>query len=122
MENAQEPIEEDWMRYLCLAYGAEREWLALSEGEREELLANDEILRERGDEVAVLGPAITVRAWDRKPETTDQPFAKGNAPLVGFSIIDADDIDQVISLVAGTPCAVAKGAIEIHPIESEIVD
>jgi len=110
------------MRYLCLAYGAERDWLALTEGERDELLANDEILRERGDEVAVLGPAITVRAWNRKPETTDEPFAKGNAPLVGFSIIDADDIDQVISLVSGTPCAVAKGAIEIHPIESEQVD
>jgi len=110
------------MRYLCLAYGAERDWLALTEGEREELLANDEILRERGDTVAVLGPTTTVRAWDRKPETTEEPFAKGNAPLVGFSIIDADDIDEVISLVAGTPCAVAKGAIEIRPIESEVVD
>ena len=53
------------MRYLCLAYGAERDWLALSEGEREELLANDEIIRERGDEVAVLGLPTTVRAWDR---------------------------------------------------------
>ncbi|MFL5736541.1 MAG: YciI family protein [Actinomycetota bacterium] len=110
------------MRHLCLAYGNERDWLALTEGEREELSANDEVLRQRGDDVAVLGPAVTVRAWDRKPETTDEPFARGNAPLVGFSIIDAEDIDEVISLVAGTPCAVAKGAIEIHPIESEIVE
>ena len=110
------------MRYLCLAYGAERDWLALSDGEREELLANDEIIRERGDEVAVLGPPTTVRAWDRKRETTDEPAAKGPAPLVGFSIIDADDLDEVIRLVSGTPCAVAKGAIEIRPIESDIVD
>jgi hypothetical protein len=28
----------------------------------------------------------------------------------------------VISLVSGTPCAVARGAIEIRPIESEVVD
>jgi hypothetical protein len=110
------------MRYLCLAYGHERDWLALSDGERKELAANDEIIRERGDDVAVLGPAITVRAWNRTPETTDEAFARGDAPLVGFSIIDADDIDEVIRLVSGTPCAVAKGAIEIHPIESEIVE
>ncbi len=32
------------------------------------------------------------------------------------SIIEAADLDEVIRLVAGTPCARAKGAIEIRPI------
>jgi hypothetical protein len=37
-------------------------------------------------------------------------------PLPDYSIIEAADLDEVIRLVAGTPCARAKGAIEIRPI------
>jgi hypothetical protein len=58
----------------------------------------------------------TVRAWGGKPTTTDGAFADSKAPLAGFSIIEAADLDEVIRLVAGTPCARAKGAIEIRPI------
>jgi hypothetical protein len=36
-------------------------------------------------------------------------------PLVGFSVIEASSIEEVIELVAGTPCARAKGYIEIRP-------
>jgi hypothetical protein len=39
-----------------------------------------------------------------------------DTPLAGFSIIEAADIDEVIRLVAVTPCARAKGAIEKRPI------
>ena len=37
------------MRFLCLAYGAEKDWVDLPEARREELLAQDEVLRQRGD-------------------------------------------------------------------------
>jgi hypothetical protein len=57
-----------------------------------------------------------VRAWDGKPATTDGAFANSKVPLAGFSIIEAADIDEAARLVAGTPCARAKGAIEIRPI------
>ena len=36
-------------------------------------------------------------------------------PLAGFSIIEAETIEEVIQLVANTPCARARGAIEIRP-------
>jgi YCII-related domain/SnoaL-like domain len=65
---------------------------------------------------AVQTTVTTVRAWDGKPTTTDGAFADSKAPLAGFSIIEAADLDEVIRLVAGTPCARAKGAIEIRPI------
>ena len=32
-----------------------------------------------------------------------------DAPLAGFSVIDAADLNEVIELVAKTPCARAKG-------------
>ena len=105
------------MKFLCLAYGDEKDWKALSKREQEELLAQDEVIRKRGALMAAVEPKVTtVRAWDGTPTTTDGPFADARAPLAGFSIIEAADLDEVVRLVAGTPCARAKGAIEIRPI------
>jgi hypothetical protein len=105
------------VKYLCLAYGDGKDWEALSVAEQAELLSNDERLRERGDFVTALEPTGTVvKAWDGVPERSSIPFAKSTHPLVGFSIIEAESIDQVVDLVSDTPCARAKGAIEIRPL------
>jgi hypothetical protein len=104
------------MRYLCLAYGDEKDWVVLSKEEQDALLAQDEVLRQRGALMAAVGDATTVRAWDGEPSTTDGPFAAAAVPLAGFSVIEAEDLDEAIRLVAGTPCAVAKGAIEVRPL------
>jgi hypothetical protein len=104
------------MRFLCLAYGKEEDWIALPEARRAELWARDEVLRQRGDLVAVVGEPTVLRAWDGPVTTTSEAYAVGPAPLVGFSIVEAEDVDEAVSLVAGTPCAVAGGAIEVRPI------
>jgi hypothetical protein len=105
------------MKFLCLAYGAEKDWNSLTTGEQNELLAQDEVIRRRGATVAAVQSVVTtVRAWDGVPVTTDTAFAESSVPLAGFSIIEAADIDEVVRLVAGTPCARAKGAIEVRPI------
>ena len=105
------------MKYLCLAYGAEKDWQALTKSEQEALLAQDEIVRKRGALMAAVEPTVTtVRAWDGRPAVTNDGVAKLPAPLAGFSVIEAADIDEVVRLVAGTPCARAKGVIEIRPI------
>ena len=104
------------MRFLCLAYGNERDWHALSEERQRELLAQDDVLRRRGALVSTLGDPTVVRAWDGAPSTSAAPFVRGDAPLVGFSLVEADDLDEAVRLVAGTPCAVARGAIEVRPL------
>lgn len=105
------------MKYLCLAYGAEEDWNALSKREQEELLSHDAALREQGAEMSAVRPAVTtVRAWDGEPVVTDGPYSALRIPLAGFSIIEARDMDEVIRLVKDTPCARAKGAIEIRPL------
>jgi hypothetical protein len=104
------------MKYLCLAYGAEKDWLILSKDEQDELLAADEVLRKRGDMVAILGEVTTVTTWDENSPTSNAPYASAKEGLVGFSIIEAANIDEAIQLVANTPCARAGGAIEIRPI------
>ena len=105
------------MKYLCLAYGSEADWNTLTEAEQEALLAQDDVLRKRGDVVAALEPSVTtVRAWDGTPTTTDGPFAAPRLPLAGFAIIEAASLSEAIQLVAHTPCARAKGAVEVRPI------
>ena len=105
------------MKYLCLAYGDGKDWEVLSEAEKTELLANDQKLIDRGDFVTALEPTgAVVKAWDGVPTRGPIPFAPTSLPLVGFSIIEAESIEQVIDLVADTPCARAKGAIEIRPL------
>jgi hypothetical protein len=100
-----------------MAYGHERDWQALSKREQEELLAQDQVLRDRGDLVAAVGEsATTVRAWDGSPLATEGPFSVSPLPLAGFGIIEAADLDEAIRLVAGTPCARARGAVEVRPI------
>jgi hypothetical protein len=105
------------MKYLCLAYGDEKDWKALSKEQQESLLAQDEVLRKHGVLMAAVQTTVTtVRAWDGNPTITAQPIASSKVPLAGFSIIEAADVDEVVRLVAGTPCARAKGAIEIRQI------
>ena len=105
------------MKYLCLAYGSETDWKALTEDERDALLAQDDVLRQRGDLVAAVGLQVTtVRAWDGTPVTSKEPSDRAKLPLAGFGIIEAADLNEAIALVAHTPCARAKGAVEIRPI------
>ena len=106
------------MKYLCLAYGDEKDWKELSKAEQDELLKQDDVLRQRGDLVAAVDQsATTVRAWDGVPEATQGGFAESRVPLAGFAIIDAPDLERAIELVADTPCARAKGAVELRPID-----
>ena len=97
------------MKYLCLAYGAEKDWRALSKSEQDVLLAQDAIIRNRGALMAAVETAVTtVRAWDGKPTVSDGVFGDSNVPLAGFSVIEAADVNEVIQLVAGTRAPVRE--------------
>jgi hypothetical protein len=105
------------MKFLCLAYGDEKDWKTLSKGEQDALLRQDEVLRQRGDLVAaVKDPIFTLRAWDGRPHMTEGAFSKSEVPLAGCGIIEAESLAEAIELLSDTPCARAKGAVEIRPI------
>lgn len=38
-------------------------------------------------------------------------------PILGFSIIEAEDIAAAVDIVARTPCAVAHGVVEVWPLQ-----
>jgi hypothetical protein len=106
------------MKFLCLAYGDEDDWKALSKSQQEELLAQDEALRKRGATTGIVESPTTVQTWRSASPTRPGPYADSKSPLVGFSIVEARDLHEAIQLVSKTPCAMAKGAIDVWPIRS----
>jgi hypothetical protein len=107
------------MKYLCLAYGDDKDWKLLSRSEKDARLAADEVLRKRGDVVVSVETTVTtVRAWDGTPTTTAGAFANAPTKLAGFYIIEATDLHEAVKLVAATPCPRTGGAIEVRPLAS----
>lgn len=101
------------MKFLCLAYGKAADWVALPEERRGELLRQDDVLRQRGAFISVVGEPTVVRAWEGPVRRSSQPYASSDAPLVGFSIIEAADVDEAVE---SSPHPVARGAIEVRPL------
>ena len=104
------------MKFLCLACGDEAGWNSLSEEERREALAQDAVIRSRGNLMSAVQRAVTsVKNWDQNLQVNNEPFARNELPLAGFSVIEAENVEEVIELVSNTPCARARGVIEIRP-------
>ncbi len=104
------------MKFLCLAYGDEDGWNSLSDDEKQEVLAQDAVIRDRGNLMSAVHTKVTsVRNWDKNLQVTDGPYAQHRLPLAGFSVIEAGSLNEVVELVSNTPCARARGVIEIRP-------
>ncbi len=62
------------MKYLCLANGDEDGWNSLTESEKEEVLAQDAVIQDRGSLMSAVQPTVTsVRNWDSNLEVSDEP-------------------------------------------------
>lgn len=103
------------MKFLCLAYGDEDGWNSLTDDEKEDVLAQDAVIRNRGNLMAAVETNVTsVKNWDGNMEVSDTSYFQNKLPLAGFSVIEAESVDEVIKLVSNTPCARAQGVIEIR--------
>jgi hypothetical protein len=96
-----------------LAYQDQKDWNALTESEQDALLAQDDVLRHCGSRRA--GRNHSPRLG-RLARHSHGPYAATSLPLAGFGIIEAADLNEAIELVAGTPCARAKGVVELRSI------
>ena len=109
------------MKYMLLVYLEEK---ALTETEREHCyvesaqLARD--LSDHGKFVSA-GPlhpvamATSVRVRNGKRLVTDGPFAETREQLGGYYLIDANDLDEAMSIAERVPVATV-GTIEIRPV------
>ena len=107
------------MTFLCLAYGDEAGWNSLSDEEKREVLAHDAVVRDRGNLVSAVERTVTVvRNWDGNRVVTREPFARKELPLAGFYVVESENVEEVIELVSNTPCARARGVVEIRSVRS----
>ena len=109
------------MRYMLLIYKNEKLWDEIPLQERvavyQKAVEFTEDLRKRG---AYLGgdplhPASTAMK-DGKTLTTDGPFAETKEQLGGYSLIEAKDLDEALSIAARNPLLRGGLSIEVRPI------
>src|SRR5262245_55741715 len=109
------------MKYMLLVYLDEQ---ALSEAEREHCyvesaqLAQDLNSSGRYLDASPLYPtstATSVRVREGKRLVTDGPFAETREQLGGYYLINAKDLEEVVSIAERIPVA-RMGTIEIRPV------
>jgi hypothetical protein len=109
------------MQYMLLVYLAEQ---SLTEAEREqcyeESLRLTQELHASGNYLAAAplyptSSATSVRVRDGRRLVTDGPFAETREQLGGYFLIDAQNLDEAMSIAARIPIA-RRGTIEIRPV------
>jgi hypothetical protein len=112
------------MRYLLLICHDEKQWDALPDSERRDVMAGYRAFREQirstgqfvdGSQLQPASAATSVRVRGGKRLVTDGPFAETREQLAGYFLVDAKDLDEAISLAARLPGA-HTGTIEVRPL------
>ena len=82
------------------------EWVA--EGTRRGIRLRGDALRSRHD-------ATTIRVRDGQVLVTDGPYTESKEWIVGYDLLECEDLDQAIDYVSRHPMA-RNGRIEIRPV------
>jgi hypothetical protein len=105
-------------KFVTIGYGDEAGYRRTAAPIRDAAHAQDAALEKAGAVIGMAGKPIQVRNPDAAKVTTqDSPFMNSSLPVAGFALIEAKNIEEAISLVSKTPCAVAHGVVEVWPLE-----
>lgn len=113
------------MKYLLLTYLDEKAWGNLTDAEQkaamdecaphvQNLLASGKFLG--GAPLQPTSMATTVRMRDSKRFVTDGPFAETREQLGGYTLIDAADLDEALTIATGFLGTNSLASIEIRPV------
>ncbi|WP_291791344.1 hypothetical protein [Brevibacterium sp.] len=104
--------------FLAISYGDEAGYESTPIQVRRHAHAHDERLRERGVRMSRAGEPIQVRNTELK-EIRQEPgaYLRSALPVAGFSLLEADSLEEAAALLAESPCAVAHGVVEVWPLE-----
>ncbi|MGW6442955.1 YciI family protein [Lentzea sp. NPDC055074] len=107
------------MKFVTIGYGERAGYDATDQAVRDEAHAHDARLRAAGVEMGVAGAPVRVRNTGGAGTTVEEgAFLRSDLPVAGFAIIEAESVEEAVRMVAGTPCAVAHGVVEVWPLES----
>ncbi|MFD1714306.1 YciI family protein [Amnibacterium flavum] len=107
-------------RFLTIGYGDEAGYNATPAAVRDAAHAHDARLTREGAITSVLGAPVSVtNKHDRGVTTTPGPFMRADLPVAGFSLIEAESLEDAVAMVSKTPCAVADGVVEVWPLQED---
>ena len=113
------------MKYMLLTYLDEKAWLSLSADEQQRLMGEcaPHVKKLLGAKKLLAGAplhptstATTIRYREGKRLLTDGPFAETREQLGGYTIIEAGDLDEAISIASGFLATSSIATIEVRPI------
>ncbi len=105
-------------KFVTIGYGDQEGYDRTPKSIRDAAHAHDAKLQKNGVLMGIAGAVVQVRNLDAvQVETTNGPFMSSSLPVAGFAIIEAANLEEAIELVSQTPCAVARGVVEVWPLE-----
>jgi len=113
------------MQYAILCYHDEKVVCAWSKEEDEAVMARLAVVNERLARNGKLGPvarllpttaATTLRKDREPPLILDGPFAETKEQLLGFYIVEAASLEEVLEISRELAAANPGGAYEIRPV------
>src|ERR1022692_488016 len=106
-------------RFVTIGYGDRAGYDRTDPATRDAAHQHDESLRAEGALMGIAGQAVQVRNHDGTGvDTSEGPFLRSDLPIAGFAVIEAATLEEAVSLVSKTPCAVAYGVVEVWPLKS----
>ncbi len=103
--------------FITIGYGDQAGYDATAAAVREAAHAHEARLVGDGMRSGIARDPVQVRNHGAAGlATIDGPYLRSELPVAGFGILEAADLDEAVRLVAGTPCAVAGGVVEVWPL------
>lgn len=104
-------------RFITIGYGDQAGYDGTAQAVRDAAHAHDQRLVDAGALAGIAGRPVQVRNHDAAGVATeDGAFLRSALPVAGFGLIEADSLEEAVAMVAGTPCAVTRGVVEVWPL------
>ena len=113
------------MLYAFLCYNSEDAVFSWSQEQDEAVMAKLAAVHEKLAKAGKMGPALrllpttaatTLRKDEDPPLVIDGPFAETKEQLLGFYVIDCENLDEAIGVARDLGKANPGGAYEIRPV------
>jgi hypothetical protein len=106
-------------RFVTIGYGDRAGYDRTDPAIRDAAHQHDERLLAEGALMGIAGQPVQVRNHDGAGvDTSEGPFLRSDLPIAGFAVIEASTLEEAVSLVSKSPCAVAHGVVEVWPLKS----
>jgi len=112
------------MKYMLLIYHDERQFIGLTEDERQKIYREYRALREEltndgrfvtGSQLAPVSSARTITVRNGKQLATDGPFAETKEQLGGYFLIEAETAREAEEIAERIPSA-KMGSVEVRAL------